>query len=230
MPSALDRSYDVAKSSDRALVDRIAGGDSAAFDELYRRHSRHALALARNLCASRELAEEVAQESFISLWRSAHRYSPALGSVSVWLSSIVRNRAIDAWRRAAVRPVEVSVLEDGPGQLHSAIGADTPAPERAVVLTLIAELPARQKEAVFLAYFGGMTHDEIAAWAGAPLGTIKGRIRMGLRKIRAGLEEQARVADAASAHLDAVGVTELDAVRRRRPRLSPHAMSTAPAA
>ena len=80
----------------------------------------------------------------------------------MWLSSIVRNRAIDAWRRAAVRPVETPVVEDGPGQLHTAIGADTPAPERAVVLSLIAELPAPQKEAVFLAYFGGMTHDEIA--------------------------------------------------------------------
>ena len=108
----------------------------------------------------------------------------------MWLSSIVRNRAIDAWRRAAVRPVEIPVLEDGPGQLHTAIGADTPAPERAVVLSLIAALPAPQKEAVFLAYFGGMTHDEIATWADAPLGTVKGRIRMGLQKIRAGLEEQ----------------------------------------
>ena len=82
------------------------------------------------------------------------------------------------------------MIEDGPGQLHAAIGADTPPPERAVVLDLIGELPAPQKEAVFLAYFGGMTHDEIAAWSHAPLGTVKGRIRMGLQKIRTGLEEQ----------------------------------------
>src|SRR5881296_2825589 len=100
------RTHDVAKATDRALVAQIADGDAGAFEELYRRHSAQTLMLARKLCANRELAEEVVQESFISLWRSAHRYRPALGSVAVWLSSIVRNRAIDAWRRASVRPVE----------------------------------------------------------------------------------------------------------------------------
>jgi RNA polymerase sigma-70 factor (ECF subfamily) len=182
------------QASDRALVDRVVRRDAEAFEELYHRHSGQAFMLARKLCPSRELAEDVVQEAFISMWRSAHRYSPALGSVGVWLGSIVHNRAIDAWRRAAVRPVEVPVLEDGPGQLLSAIGADTPAPERAVVLSLVAELPPPQKEAIFLAYFGDMTHDEIAQRAGAPLGTIKGRIRMGLQKLRLGLEADSRAA------------------------------------
>ena len=141
---------DLARTTDRELIARIAEADADAFEELYRRHADHAFMLARKLCASRELAEEVTQESFIALWRSAGRYRPALGSVSVWLASIVRNRAIDAWRRAAVRPVETPVIDDGPGQLHTAIGAETPAPERAVVLSLIGELPAPQKEAVFL--------------------------------------------------------------------------------
>ncbi len=195
-------------------MDRVARRDADAFEELYRRHSGQALMLARKLCPSRELAEEVVQESFISLWRSAHRYRAGLGSVNVWLASIVRNRAIDAWRRAAVRPVETPVLVDGPGQLLSAIGADTPAPERAVVLSLIAELPGPQKEAVFLAYFGDMTHDEIAKWADAPLGTVKGRIRMGLQKLRTGLEEQSRAAEPRSR------VAELDAARRRRAALT----------
>jgi RNA polymerase sigma-70 factor (ECF subfamily) len=185
---------DAARATDRTLMGRIADGDAGAFDELYRRYSPQALMQARKLCASREQAEEVAQETFISLWRGAHRYRPALGSVSVWLSSMVRNRAIDAWRRASVRPVEVPALEDGPGQLRSAIGSATPPPERALVLSLIAELPGPQKEAVFLAYFGGMTHEEIAAWAGTPLGTIKGRIRLGLEKLRASLEEQSGAA------------------------------------
>ena len=183
--------FDAVRASDRSLMTRIAAGDAGAFEEIYRRHSRQALLLARKLCASRELAEEVAQETFISLWRSAHRYRPGLGSVSTWLASMVRNRAIDAWRRAAVRPVEFAPSEHGPDQLHTAIGADTPPPERALVLSLIAELPAGQKEAVFLAYFGGMTHAEIAERSGQPLGTIKGRIRLGLEKIRAGLEEPA---------------------------------------
>jgi RNA polymerase sigma-70 factor (ECF subfamily) len=148
----------------------------------------------------------------------------------VWLSSIVRNRAIDAWRRAAVRPVEIPVHEDGPGQLHAAIGSDTPAPERAVVLSLMAELPEPQKEAVFLAYFGGMTHDEIAIWSQAPLGTVKGRIRMGLQKIRAGLEEPASGCEPARTRRAGARVAELDAARRRRAALSPLRRSPSPAA
>jgi len=215
----VDRGYDAGKASDQALMQHIAGGDADAFDEIYRRHSHHALSQARKLCASRELAEDVAQETFISLWRSAHRYRPGLGSVSVWLSSIVRNRAIDAWRRAAARPAETPAYEDGPGQLHSAIGAGTPPPERAAVLALIAELPAAQKEAVFLAYFGAMTHAEIATWADAPIGTIKGRIRLGLEKLREGLEDEAPAVQRSLPP----AVTELETARRRRAAAPPRA-------
>jgi RNA polymerase sigma-70 factor, ECF subfamily len=230
----VDHGYDAARASDQALMHHIADGDTGAFAELYRRHSRHALLQARKLCASREVAEEVAQETFISLWRSAHRYRPSLGSVSVWLSSMVRNRAIDAWRRAAVRPVETPAYEDGPGQLHTAIGTDTPAPERAAVLALIAELPAPQKEAVFLAYFGGMTHAEIADWADAPIGTIKGRIRLGLEKLRTSLEEERATETAArpALHVVAPPVADLDGARRRRAGAArpPRRMTHLPAA
>src|SRR5690349_10374492 len=110
-----------AAAADSVLMARIAGGDTAAFDELYRRHGHRALALARKLCASRELAEEVTQEAFVSLWRGAHAYRPGAGSVTAWLSSMVRNRAIDAWRRAAVRPLEVEAFDEGPAQLRSAV-------------------------------------------------------------------------------------------------------------
>jgi RNA polymerase sigma-70 factor (ECF subfamily) len=176
---------------DSVLMARVADGDTAAFDELYRRHGHRALMLARKLCASRELAEEVTQEAFVSLWRGAHAYRPAAGSVSTWLSSMVRNRAIDAWRRASARPVEVEVSEQGREQLRSGVQATPSSPERAAALSLIAELPAPQKEAVFLAYFGDMTHSEIASHAGAPLGTVKGRIRLGLEKLRHNMEDAA---------------------------------------
>ena len=189
-----DRRYDAASASDPTLMGHVAAGDAEAFEELYRRHSRQALIQARKLCSSNELAEEVAQETFVSLWRSAHRYRPSLGSVSVWLSSMVRNRAIDAWRRASVRPLEVEAFEGGPDQLHTARYGQPAAPERAAALSLIAELPAQQKEAVFLAYFGDMTHSEIATHVDAPLGTIKGRIRLGVERLRHGLEEQALTA------------------------------------
>jgi len=189
-PDTAVRTYGVTTTAaDSVLMARVADGDSAAFDELYRRHRHRSLMLARKLCASRELAEEVTQEAFVSLWRGARSYRPGAGSVGAWLSSMVRNRAIDAWRRASVRPVEVEAFEEGPGQLRAAGSAEGPAPERAVALSLIADLPAGQREAVFLAYFGDMTHSEIATFADAPLGTIKGRIRLGLEKLRAGLDD-----------------------------------------
>jgi RNA polymerase sigma-70 factor, ECF subfamily len=178
------RGFDAAATSDRVLTAHVADGDTDAFDELYRRHNRRVLMQARHLCATRELAEEVAQETFISLWRGAHLYRPARGSVSTWLSGMVRNRAIDAWRRTAIRPVEVEAFEDGPGQLHNTSGPGAWTPDRTVALSLIAELPAGQKEAIFLAYYGDMTHAEIAAGTDLPLGTIKGRIRLGLEKLR----------------------------------------------
>lgn len=180
-----------AAASDYLLMLQIADGDPNAFGELYRRHIGGALTQARKLCANRELAEEVTQEAFISLWRGAHRYRPGLGSVGAWLASMVRNRAIDAWRRAAVRPVEVEAFDDGPRQAAAATIMDTPASERAVVLSLLAELPTEQKEAVFLAYFADLSQSEIAAQADAPLGTVKGRIRLGLEKLRVGFDEQA---------------------------------------
>jgi RNA polymerase sigma-70 factor (ECF subfamily) len=181
-----------ATSTDSALMTRIADGDVAAFDELYRRHERRVVMQARKLCATRELAEEVAQEAFLSLWRGARAYRSGSGSVGAWLSSMVRNRAIDAWRRAAVRPVSVEMVDDGAGQLPATGAAEPAAPERTLALSLIGELPAPQKEAVFLAYFGDMTHSEIAAFTDAPLGTIKGRIRLGLERLRPGFEEPSR--------------------------------------
>lgn len=184
------RGHDAATTSDRALMARVATGDTEAFDELYRRHSRSVLLHARTLCASRELAEEVAQEAFLSLWRGAHLYRPERGSVGAWLSGMVRNRVIDAWRRASIRPVEVEAVEDAPRQLQSAIGADAWSPDRAAVLGLMAGLPADQRQAIFLAYFGDMTHAEIAAGTDLPLGTVKGRIRLGLEKLRSGFADQ----------------------------------------
>jgi len=186
----------MAACPERTLMADVARGSADAFEELHRRHSRAVLMQARKLCASRELAEEVAQEAFISLWRSAHRYRPSTAGVSAWLSSIVRNRAIDAWRRASARPVEVEAVEDGPGQLRGAAGAEPAVDDRTLMLSLIAELPMAQRQAVFLAYFGDMTHAEIAELADTPLGTIKGRIRLGVEKLRYGLEETAPVAAA----------------------------------
>lgn len=184
------RLRDVARTSDHILMARIAAGDVQAFEEIYRRYSGPALRQARALCASRELAEEIAQDAFVHLWRDAHRYQPALGTLPAWLSRIVRNRAIDAWRHASARPVEVTRSEDQCAADQSqSPSVDATSDERELMLSLIAALPCAQKEAIFLAYFGGMTQREIATWAGAPLGTIKGRLRLGVDKLRPSLEQ-----------------------------------------
>jgi len=141
---------------------------------------------ARKLCATRELAEEVTQETFLALWRGAHMYRPERGSVSSWLSGMVRNRSIDAWRRTTSRPPEIAMSDEGAAQLESTAGTAAVDVERVAVLSLIGELPPDQREAVFLSFFGDMTHTEIAARTDLPLGTVKSRIRMGLGRLRQG--------------------------------------------
>lgn len=165
-----------------ALMQRVASGDAHAFEELYRRHRRGAFLAARKLGASPELAEEVVQDAFLSLWRRAGSYRSERGSVAAWLGTIVRNRVTDAWRRAGARPVAVP-------QEHVSEHAAAPVPElapdeRLAVRALVGGLPADQRSAVVLSYFGGMTHEQIAAASSTPLGTVKGRLRLGLQKLR----------------------------------------------
>ncbi len=175
-----------ATTCDRTLMQDLAAGDSDAFEELYRRHHPRVLMQARKLCASPELADEVANDTFLALWRGAHLYRPERGNVSSWLSGMVRNRAVDAWRRTTSRPTEVAVSEQGARQLESTAVAPAENVERAAMLELLAGLPSDQKEAVFLAYFGELTHVEIATQTDQPLGTVKSRIRLGIEKLRCG--------------------------------------------
>ncbi len=182
-PAARDCAASIA--SDRTLMRDLAAGDTGAFEELYRRHHGRVLMQARKVCASPELAEEVASDAFLALWRGAHLYRPERGNVSSWLSGMVRNRAVDAWRRTTSRPTEVAVSEHGARQLEST-AAPAEKVERAALLGLIADLPSDQREAVFLAYFGELTHVEIATRTDQPLGTVKSRIRLGIEKLRCG--------------------------------------------
>jgi len=198
---------------DGILMARIAAGDPEAFEEIYRRQYRRILLQARKLCATKELAEEVTQETFIALWRGARLYAPARGSVGAWLSGMVRNRSIDAWRRAASRPSEVQAYEEGPGELRSTLRADGVDPERAALLSLIGELPPRQREAVFLSFFGDLTHAEIAARTQVPLGTIKSRIRCGLQRLREGFEETSSASASAQPVLRLVPEHQLESMR-----------------
>lgn len=169
--------------SDALLMRRVAQGDTHAFEELYRRHVRSALLVARRQGAPPELAEEVVQEAFVSLWRRAPQYRADRGSVSAWLATIVRNRVTDAWRRAAARPSQVA--EDRAPELAAeSPGGDLPLVERLAVRDEVAALPADQRDVIVMSYFGGLTHEQIAASSGTPLGTVKGRLRLGLDKMR----------------------------------------------
>jgi RNA polymerase sigma-70 factor (ECF subfamily) len=168
--------------TDAALMARVAAGDSRAFDEIYRRHRHSALLVARRLGARKDLGEEVVQEAFVALWRGAGQYRHERGSVASWLGTIVRNRLTDAWRRTSARPVEVHMT--GSGELESATSGDLAIADRLELRSRVAALPADQREAVALAYFGGLTHRQIAAVSEAPLGTVKGRLRLGLEKLR----------------------------------------------
>lgn len=169
--------------TDARLLALVAEGDTAAFDELYRRHGRSAQLQARRLGASREQAEEIAQEVFVTVWRRADGYDPRRGAVSTWLAAIVRNRVTDTWRRRAARPTEVPADEH---EHAIAAGPEEPVSllDRLALAQEVSALPAEQRDVLVLSFFGGWTHQQIAAGSGAPLGTVKGRMRLGLEKLR----------------------------------------------
>lgn len=168
--------------TDERLMSQVAVGDAAAFEEIYRRHARSALLVARRQGAPPELAEEVVQEAFVSLWRRAASFRPERGSVAAWLATIVRNRVTDAWRRAAARPAQVAE-EHAPEPVAEPDG-DLALEERLAVREQLAGLPPDQRDVLVLSYFGGLTHEQIAASCDTPLGTVKGRLRLGLDKLR----------------------------------------------
>jgi len=167
---------------------RIGEKDPDAFEVFYDRHGGVAFSLAYRIVGERGAAEDVVQEAFISIWRSGARYDRARGSVRSWMLGIVRNRAIDFLRSKAGRAPKLdfdddAVLEHRP----SAELTDAEALRRETTHELrgaLGELPGEQSKVIELAYFGGFSHSEIATMLEVPLGTVKGRMRLGLEKIR----------------------------------------------
>lgn len=179
---------DYSKLDDTALVALITRRDEGALSTLYDRYSRLAFSLAMRIVGERALAEEITADSFVSVWRSAGSFTEERGRFVTWLLSVVRHRAIDELRRLNVRP-EGSAVELNEA-LQSAVHPDgiddliDTRQRQAVVRSALAGLPAPQREALELAYFGGLTQQEIADRTGTPLGTIKTRMRLGLLKLR----------------------------------------------
>lgn len=170
----------------------VRDGDARAFEVIFDRHAGAAFSLAYRMCGRRAVAEDVVQETFLSLWRSGARYDRARGSVRSWVLSVVRNRAIDAFRRTAVRDSR-DVADQGVAQLLAAPELTEKEVERRddarLVRGALGNLPADQRQVIELAYFGGFTHTQIAEMLDLPAGTVKGRMRLGLAKLRIALGE-----------------------------------------
>ncbi len=189
-PATIKR-RDLRELADEDLMEMVAEGEARAFEVIFDRHGSAAFSLAYRMCGRRTMAEDVVQEAFLSLWRSGGRYDRGRGSVRTWVLGVVHNRAIDAFRRGQVRESR-NISDDGLAeQLPAADQTDTEVGQRdeaARVRSVLGELPAEQRQVIELAYFGGFTHLEIAGQMGVPLGTVKGRMRMGLEKMRSFLQ------------------------------------------
>lgn len=177
---------DAAGSTDSELVARLTAGDTAAFEELYDRHSRAAYGLAFRILGEPGAAEDAVQDAFLTLWRQAATYGEDRGAVRSWLLSIVHHRAIDLVRRRSHREdrqqdIEVAIL---PPAVADTMEQAQRSIEGQQVQDALEQLPPDQQRSVVLAYFGGYTHDEIAHQLGVPLGTVKSRLRIGLQKMR----------------------------------------------
>jgi RNA polymerase sigma-70 factor (ECF subfamily) len=169
---------------------RIEARDADGLAELYDRHAGRLLGLARRILGDGGEAEEVLQEVFLFAWRSASSFDPARGQVLTWLLIATRSRAIDRLRarRPASRP-EIRSLDEvsatgGPAAPDDVEAASSGKQWESICRAAVGQLPEDQRRAVELAYFEGLTHQEIAARTSTPLGTVKTRVRLGLMKLR----------------------------------------------
>lgn len=181
----------VGADDDRALLARIAARDEASLGALYERYSGLTFSLLLRIVRDREVAEELLQETFYHVWRGAATFDAARGPVSSWLVTIARNRGIDELRRRRREPLWAPrseqtqrelLLQSDPQADVAVLGASTT--RRAELARVLEHLPEAQRKALELVYFEGLSHAEIAARVGEPLGTVKTRIRLGLRKLR----------------------------------------------
>src|SRR5689334_15575554 len=170
---------------DEELIARVRWREEPALATIYDRYSRLIYTIALRIVGDREMAEEVVQDVFQAVWQSAGSFQPN-GNFSAWLIGIARHRAIDATRsrRHRARAREELLDDERVAGVGAGDGGADALMLRAVVRQALAELPTSQRQAIELGYYGGMTHTEIAAQLGEPVGTVKSRMRMGLIKLR----------------------------------------------
>jgi RNA polymerase sigma-70 factor (ECF subfamily) len=179
------------EASDETLAVQVSRGDSSALETLYDRYASTVLGILLRVVGDRAAAEDVLQETFWRVWRSAGTYQPQRGSFSAWLFRIARNLAIDAFRRRNGRPQPIADMDDGDSKIDQTPDPDMDVAEQAQALfkykqvrSALASLPYVQRQVIEMAYFYGMTRQEIAEATGEALGTIHTRARLALQKLR----------------------------------------------
>jgi len=181
------------ESEDESLVRRMAAGDDEALGALYDKWSPVVHGVVSRLLRQPDDVADVVEEAFWQAWRQAARFDPARGAVQTWLLTIARSRALDRVRSLRRRREEPLEGDDGETVVQQAAegdpGLDAEASERRrIVVAALSELPAEQREALELGYFGGLSQSEIAERTGQPLGTVKTRMRLAMQKLRGQLQ------------------------------------------
>jgi RNA polymerase sigma-70 factor, ECF subfamily len=173
--------------ADEDLMSRVQEGDARAFEVIFDRHADVAFSLAYRMCGRRTIAEDIVQDAFLSLWRSGARYDSSRGSVRSWVLGVVHNRAIDFFRRDTIRTGKDVSDEETVRRLASEESTESEVERRedaSRVRAALQDLPVEQRQVIELGYFGGFSHSEISEMLGLPAGTVKGRMRLGLTKLR----------------------------------------------
>jgi RNA polymerase sigma-70 factor, ECF subfamily len=173
--------------ADEELMHVVQNGDPRAFEVLYDRHGGAAFSLAYRMVGKRAVAEDIVQEAFLSIWRSKVRYERERGSVRTWVLGIVHHRTIDALRRNLVHERRRASAEGIEERQEAKELTDVEAVRREEareVRAALQTLPGEQSKVIELAYYGGFTHTQIAEMLDMPVGTVKGRMRLGLEKMR----------------------------------------------
>ena len=188
---------DLSAARDRQLLRRIEGGDEEAFRSLFAAYAPSAMALAGRVLRQSHLAEEIVQEAFVTLWLGAELYDERRGSVKAWLMTMVHHRAVDAVRREETQRRRAddatAELREGTEDPSDDVVEAVAAPgERAAVRDALGALPPEQREVLELMYFDGLSQTQVAEKTGAPLGTVKSRALLGMRRMRSELERLER--------------------------------------
>ena len=186
---AIKEGVDGSELTDGQLIERIAGGDRRAFDEIHRRYARPVLGLALRRIGDRGRAEDAAQEAFIAVWRSARTYDPSRGTGAPWLYAVARNAITDGQRRT---PTPVAELEDGPGSDPDPSDEAEASWTAWRVHRALEVLPEHERPVIELGYWSGLSQSEIALKLGIPLGTVKTRTRSALARLADVLEDELR--------------------------------------